>query len=240
MQTSLIVLVRSATRDPAILGLISLNVCLVALLFLVFMKPYKFFSDFWFATMSLLMLLPATQLSVIDPYAREQQASWQITQLDAIVLTEFIFFVLFLMAEMTGFDVACAAKVPSLLNRYYGNVNRGPAWVGSPGSKGAGTPGNSSGDDDRHIGTQRKEELPVEKASLQDELRTSLVQVGSEGGSSGEGEVFSPVKRASVGTEQEGGLDVTGVNLQLSEEEPLMELDQEDERLMTPKDIERA
>lgn len=124
MQTSLIVLVRSATRDPLILGLFSMNLCFVAILILVFMRPYKLFSDFCFATLSLIMLLPAAQLSILDPYATGESPFEEIQQLDAIVLTEFCFFVIFLLMEATGCFRFAAKRFPDVLSRYEGTNRR--------------------------------------------------------------------------------------------------------------------
>ena len=43
------------------------NLCLLSVVILALASPYKERSDFWFALGSLLLLLPAAQLSVLDP-----------------------------------------------------------------------------------------------------------------------------------------------------------------------------
>ena len=78
------------------LPLIELNLCIVFVVLLVFIQPYRNGGDFAFAVLSLFMLMPATQLSILDPYTR---ADWALLGLEVLVYLEIAFFGLFVLFE---------------------------------------------------------------------------------------------------------------------------------------------
>ena len=78
------------------LPLIELNLCIVFVVLLVYIRPYEHDLDYAFAVLSLLMLMPATQLSILDPYTR---ADWALLGLEVLVYLEIAFFVGFLFWE---------------------------------------------------------------------------------------------------------------------------------------------
>lgn len=60
-----------AASDRVVLPLIALNMCIVFCIILTWLKPYKRTADLVFALISLCMLMPATQIKIMDPFARE-------------------------------------------------------------------------------------------------------------------------------------------------------------------------
>ena len=83
---------------PAFLASITLNLTFMFVVALALLKPYKYRSDFAFAIISLLLLLPASQYSMVDPYARDK--SLNDYGLTALVITELCMFVLFVLLEI--------------------------------------------------------------------------------------------------------------------------------------------
>ena len=83
---------------PGFLASISLSLTVVFVLGLALLQPYKHRSDFAFALMSLLLLLPASLYSLLDPYARHKGISN--SGLEALVITELCVFALFVVFEI--------------------------------------------------------------------------------------------------------------------------------------------
>ena len=83
---------------PGYLASISLSLTVVFVLSLALLQPYKHRSDFAFAVMSLLLLLPASLYSLLDPYARHEGISN--SGLEALVITELCVFALFVVFEV--------------------------------------------------------------------------------------------------------------------------------------------
>lgn len=67
VQTSLIGFLKQS-QDPEILAIVSQNLTFTLVIFLLIIRPYEAGSDFGFALVSLLMLLPAAQYSMVDTY----------------------------------------------------------------------------------------------------------------------------------------------------------------------------
>ena len=89
---------------PACLASISLSLTVVFVVALLLLRPYKYRSDFAFAVMSLLLLLPASLYSLLDPYARHEGISS--SGLEALVITELCVFALFVV-----FEIGCGVRV---------------------------------------------------------------------------------------------------------------------------------
>ena len=86
-------------RDlPGFLASISLSLTVVFVVGLLLLRPYKHHTDFAFAVMSLLLLLPASLYSLLDPYARHERISN--SGLEALVITELCVFGLFVVFEI--------------------------------------------------------------------------------------------------------------------------------------------
>ena len=101
MQTSLVGFLVGLPVEPelpAFLASISLCLTVVFVVFLLLFQPYKHPSDFAFAVMSLLLLLPASLYSLLDPYARHEGISEY--GLEALVITELCVFALFVVFEV--------------------------------------------------------------------------------------------------------------------------------------------
>ena len=83
---------------PAYVAAISLSLTVVFVVVLMVLRPYKHRPDFAFAVMSLLLLLPASLYSLLDPYARHEG----ITDygLEALVITKLCMFALFVVFEI--------------------------------------------------------------------------------------------------------------------------------------------
>ena len=82
---------------PAFLGSISEVLTIIFVLTLALLRPYKHKSDFAFAIVSLLLLIPASQYSMLDPYARHGGINQH--GLEALVITELLVFALFVFVE---------------------------------------------------------------------------------------------------------------------------------------------
>ena len=111
IQTSFIGLLPLPSAElQGTLALIAQNVTVVALIVLVYLKPYRKLSDFMFAVISLLLLLPAAQLSILDPFARAE-TEMPLSVLGMILLIEFLFFLVFctwdVASGMYGDDFWC-------------------------------------------------------------------------------------------------------------------------------------
>ena len=101
MQTSLVGFLVGLPVEPdlpAFLASISLCLTVVFVVLLLLFQPYKHPSDFAFAVMSLLLLLPASLYSLLDPYARHEGISEY--GLEALVITELCVFALFVVFEV--------------------------------------------------------------------------------------------------------------------------------------------
>ena len=105
VQTSLVGFLAGLPVElPGYLASISLSLTVVFVVLLMLLQPYKHRSDFAFAVMSLLLLLPASLYSLLDPYARHEGISN--AGLEALVITELCVFALFVV-----FEIACAVGV---------------------------------------------------------------------------------------------------------------------------------
>lgn len=94
-QTSFIGLLPTPSpENQGLLALIAQNVTVLAIIVLCYLKPYRKLSDFMFAVITLLLLLPAAQLSIMDPFAREE-TDMPLSILGMILLIEFLFFLVF-------------------------------------------------------------------------------------------------------------------------------------------------
>ena len=101
---------------PAYLAAISLNLTVVFVVALLLLRPYKHRLDFAFALVSLLLLLPASLYSLLDPYARHEGISN--SGLEALVITELCVFALFVVFELgRGVGVGCVKKASPCLDR---------------------------------------------------------------------------------------------------------------------------
>jgi len=56
----------NAAAEDIIPNMFSLNICFVSVFILVYLKPYKDDGDFWFALLSLLLLMPLIQMKMLD------------------------------------------------------------------------------------------------------------------------------------------------------------------------------
>ena len=83
---------------PAYLASISETLTVIFVLGLALLRPYTHQSDFAFAVISLLLLIPASQYSLLDPYARHEGISEY--GLEALVITELCVFALFVVFEI--------------------------------------------------------------------------------------------------------------------------------------------
>ena len=105
MQTSFVGFLTGLPVElPGFLAANSLSLTVVFVLSLALLQPYKHLSDFAFAVISLLLLLPASLYSLLDPYARHEGISN--AGLEALVITELCVFALFVV-----FEFACAVGV---------------------------------------------------------------------------------------------------------------------------------
>lgn len=105
------------TDYPEITALIAQNMTIIFCTVLAMAQPYKHLSDFVFAMISLLLLIPAAQYSILDPYSRDEG----IVQygLSVLVLIEFVFFFLFVLLEF----------VPVILRNQQKHTSRDPCCV---------------------------------------------------------------------------------------------------------------
>lgn len=77
-----------------LMPLTAMNLSFMASLVLVYLKPYKCKSDFWFALFSFFLLIPAAELSVLD-YKKEIV----VLGLDVIVAAELLLFAAFAISK---------------------------------------------------------------------------------------------------------------------------------------------
>ena len=98
------------------LPLIAQNTCIVFTGLLLWFKPYKRASDFSFAVLSMLMLIPATQLSLLDPVEVTSIASNGMTVLYYLQVALFFAFLLveYLILNTGLISCARAYSVPKL------------------------------------------------------------------------------------------------------------------------------
>jgi len=94
-QTSLAAFLQDASF-PRLSPVIAMNISIIAVLLLVFMKPYKTVGDFWFAFASLVLLIPASQLSTLEGLDPEQIT----TGLYGIIGTELSCMVVIVLVEL--------------------------------------------------------------------------------------------------------------------------------------------
>lgn len=82
------------TGDPHLLPLISQNLTILAVIMVMYFSPYKHQGDENFAVVSLVLLIPAAQISIIDGYAVNTASvlSW-------LIVFEMVIFLLFVSIE---------------------------------------------------------------------------------------------------------------------------------------------
>ena len=123
MQTSLVGFLAGLPVErelPGYLASISLSLTVVFVVGLMHLQPYKHRSDFAFALMSLLLLLPASLYSLLDPYARHEGISS--SGLEALVITELCGFALFMVFEIRRVKKGGSSCVNRCLKREGGSV----------------------------------------------------------------------------------------------------------------------
>lgn len=99
IQTCLVGFLQSSsleTEIPGFSALLSLNLIVFFTVLLMTIRPYKCQSDFCFAVVSLLMLLPATQFSLVDQFGRFQEVAT--AGLDGLIIAELVVFLTFTTA----------------------------------------------------------------------------------------------------------------------------------------------
>lgn len=134
VQTSFIGLLPTPTPElQGLLALIAQNVTVAAIIVLVYLKPYRKLSDFMFAVITLVLLLPAAQLSIMDPFARAE-STMPISVLGLILLLEFIVFLIFctwdVASGMYGDDFWCyKQKCYKINSRFYEPNNYGASQL---------------------------------------------------------------------------------------------------------------
>lgn len=84
---------------PEFLALISQNLTILFTVNLALLRPYKRHSDMGFALISLLLLLPAAQYSLLDPYSRDEGIERY--GIEALIITELVLFALFAVIDLT-------------------------------------------------------------------------------------------------------------------------------------------
>lgn len=88
----------SETSALSLVGLVEFNLCVVFLLLLISIKPYEYQTDYYFACFALLLLIPCTQFSILDPLDTAMNAAGT----EAAVTIIFCGFVFSLLYEYWG------------------------------------------------------------------------------------------------------------------------------------------